>query len=429
MNLLNYSLILFGKSLSGAIKALNLGNGSTWPGHIALKVNKRFIEQALNKKDIKTIVIAGTNGKTTTSRLITRIIEKNGGKVVKNQSGANLLNGIASTIVLESDFAGKLKTDFAVLEVDENTLPLVIKTFTPDYIICLNLFRDQLDRYGEVDAIAKKWKESFKRLSKETTVILNADDPLIAFLGKDVKAKTLCFGLNENGISKKQEAADSTHCPNCFEKLTYQSFTFSHLGNWQCNKCGFKKPRLNLSKTGKYPLTGTYNKYNTLAAFLTLKTIGYTEERIKKGLKNFSPAFGRQEILIAKDKKVQIFLAKNPTSFNESLRTINEHSAKNLLIILNDRIPDGRDVSWIWDTDFNLAKNIKNIIVSGDRAFDIALRVKYSEIPAKLEAIDNLKDAIENALEKTDKNETLFILPTYSGMLEVRKLLTGRSIL
>ncbi|MBU2632668.1 Mur ligase family protein [Patescibacteria group bacterium] len=425
----NPTLIILGKSFSFLIKNLNLGHGSTWPGHIALKANKSFIEKSLKRENVKTIVIAGTNGKTTTSKLLKTIIEKNEGKVFQNQSGANLLNGIASTIILESNINGKLKKDFAVLEVDENTLPLIVDSFIPDYIIALNLFRDQLDRYGEVDTIAEKWKESFKKLPESTTVILNADDPLIAFLGKDIKAKTLFFGLNENSSATTHEAADSVYCPICKAKLEYSSFTFSHLGNWSCVNCNFKKPILALSNVSNYPLSGTYNKYNTLAAILTAKTLGFNNEKIEKALLGFSPAFGRQEVLTAKSKKVQIILAKNPTSFNESLKTIDELSARNLLLVLNDRIPDGKDVSWIWDTNLKLAKNIKNITVSGDRAFDMALRVKYSDIRVNIETEESLKIAIRLALEKTGENETLFILPTYSAMLEVRKILTGKKIL
>lgn len=429
---MNTLLILIGKFLSFFSNFLNLGSGSTWPGHIALSLNPNFIKQIIKNNKIKIILIAGTNGKTTTGKLIQTILEKNNRKVFQNQAGANLLNGIASSLILNSNLNGKINKEFAIFEIDENTLPLILKEIeNPDYVVLLNLFRDQLDRYGEVNTITKKWSNSLKGInSYKSILILNADDPTIAYLGEDRK-NTHYFGLDDHNLisSSSQYVSDASYCPKCNSKLEYQERYYSHLGNWSCTNCGLKRPELCESAYPKSLLTGTYNKYNLLAALTITKLIGTNEKIINSAIKSFKPAFGRQEILNTNSKKVQIFLSKNPTSLNESLRTIVELKAKNLMIILNDRIPDGRDVSWIWDVDFeDFCCSFTNVIVSGDRTYDIGLRLKYAQFK-NYECISDLSKAITTAIANIPIDETLYILPTYSAMLEIRKILTGKKIL
>ncbi len=439
-----FFLIIFGKIVNFFIRIFNLGSGSTWPGHIALSVNKNFIKSLLKKNwNLKIILIAGTNGKTTTGKLIQTILEKSNKKVFQNAAGANLLNGIASALIINSNLSGKIDKDFGVFEIDENTLPLILKEIeNPDFIILLNLFRDQLDRYGEIDTITSAWKKSLDNLSSKTTLILNADDPQIVYLNPHRQAipipyrkrsydQVYYFGLEDKKpvITNSQHASDSIYCPRCQTKLIYKTVYFSHLGNWICKKCGYEHPKKTFTKSPFYPLAGTHNEYNTNAAVLLCKNLGIDEANIASALKSFKPAFGRQENLEINGKKVQIFLSKNPTSLNESLRTIANLNGKNLLIVLNDRIPDGRDVSWIWDVSFeDFSSQFKNIATSGDRALDMGLRLKYAEFES-FEIEENLEKAINISLEKTSKNETLYILPTYSAMLEVRKILTGKKIL
>lgn len=442
--MLNLLSIFLGKLIILLSSKLNLGSGSTWPGHIALKLNSNFIRQMLvsHPKGVKpgvkpkVVIIAGTNGKTTTGKLITEILKSNNKKVVHNSAGANLENGLASSLIRSANlFSLKrshllwLNADYLIFESDEYALPEVIEQTNPDYIICLNLFRDQLDRYGEIDSIAKKWKESFKKLTKKTNLILNADDPQISYLSKKTKAKTLYFGLETNNDNNHIEhGADSAHCPNCGNRLEYESVFFSHLGVWKCPNCLLKRPELNVSNIGFHPLVGTYNKYNTLAAYLFAKQEKISQSAIDKGFRNFTPAFGRQEKISYKGKSVQIFLSKNPTSFNESLQTIKFQGGKNLLFVLNDRIPDGLDVSWIWDVNFEeILEKEMNIAVSGDRVYDMAMRLKYAEQFTHVE--QNLEMAINKMVENLENKETLYILPNYSSMLEVRKILTGRKIL
>lgn len=441
--MLNIFLILIGRMVAFTSRLLNRGHGSTWPGHIALSLNPNFIKDVLKSSRTKIILIAGTNGKTTTAKLLQSLLQKNGYSTFQNEAGANLLNGIASTLILNSNKAGKLVHDYVIFEVDENTLPLALSEFTPDYLIILNLFRDQLDRYGEVNTVALKWKKAIKRLPSPTTVILNADDPQIASLGKEVKANILYFGLNDEGVAQKEKehAVDVTHCPFCNNPLTFNTIFFSHLGDWGCKQCKNKRPKPEISNFPIYPLLGVYNRYNLLAAVLCAQQLGIPKEKIVKSLKNFSPAFGRQEVLIVNGKRIQLFLSKNPTSFNQSLRTIAQLKAKHVLLVLNDRIPDGRDVSWIWDVDTEeLDKKIDSLLISGDRCYDMGLRMKYAiqnsirqfggqNHNLKFKIIENLKEAVQKALKEIGQGETLYILPTYSAMLEVRKILTGHKIL
>lgn len=421
--------IFLGKSIIFVSNILNLGSGSTWPGHIALKLNKKFVKSILGKSKTKIVIVAGTNGKTTTARLITSVIRENNKTYLQNKAGANLINGLASTLIRGANLSGKLSKDYLIFESDENALPRIIEETNPDYIVALNLFRDQLDRYGEVDSIARRWHETFSKLNEKTTLILNADDPQIAYLGSNTKAKSIYFGLeksNENKVTK--HGADSTHCPKCSEKLEFSTVFFSHLGIWSCPNCKLKRPAPDLASLPSFPLVGAYNKYNALAASLFGLKEGIELKDSQEAFNTFTPAFGRQEKLNYKGKNVQIFLSKNPTSFNESLEAVKELKGENLLILLNDRIPDGLDVSWIWDINFEdiLGKDL-NIGVSGDRVYDMSLRLKYAEFFAH-----HHKDpeAILNTMiNKLDDNETLYILPNYSAMLDIRKVITGKKLL
>jgi UDP-N-acetylmuramyl tripeptide synthase len=429
---MNFLALFIGKFISKISKRLNLGHGSTWPGHIALKLNPNFVNDVLKQSKTKIILVTGTNGKTTTAKLLQTILEENNQKVFLNASGANLLNGIASSIILKSALTGKLYFNYAIFEVDENTLPQIIEKLEPDFIIALNLFRDQLDRYGEINTVAKKWKDAYRNLNK-TEFILNADDPQIAYLGDGLDSKTHYFGLNDQKFEYKeqQHAADSILCPKCGIKLTYDAFYFSHLGKWKCENCQLKRPNPDLESFQYYPLLGTYAIYDTLAAVLTTQILGLSNEQIGKALKTFKPAFGRQEITEINGKKTQLFLSKNPTSFNESLRTINANKTRNLLLVLDDRIPDGTDVSWIWDIDFEtlINKNTK-LYLAGDRVYDLALRLKYASVNFPKENVfENLEKAIRRGLDKTNNSDIFYILPTYSAMLETRKILTGKKIL
>ncbi len=398
--------ITLGKLVYLVSKTLGLGAGGTWPGEIALRIQPTILSRLSTQIKKGVILVAGTNGKTTTALMIKQILENGGDSVTHNVSGANLDNGIVSALIQRPD------ADWGVFEVDENTLPVVLNSLKPKMIVLLNLFRDQLDRYGEVDVIAEKWVNALKKLTSSTTLLINADDPLVAHLGLHLKLPVAYFGVNDKTrfLPKMEHATDSTFCLNCGARLTYEGVYFSHLGIWKCSHCGQKRPKPDVSKATS-PLPGLYNLYNTLAAHSVANRL-----RLKADLTDFAPAFGRQEQI----GNAKIYLSKNPAGFNQSLRTVLELGATQLLLVLNDRIPDGRDVSWIWDVDFEMIPKNVSVRLSGDRVHDLALRLKYAGVSATI--FENLEPAL-----KSDR--PLFILATYSAMLEVRKLLSGRKIL
>lgn len=416
------------KSISMSSKTFNRGSGSTWPGHIALHMNQNFIQDMIKTFEGKVILVTGTNGKTTTVKMISSIIGVE--NVITNPSGANLLNGTSSAIVNNMNWLGSISKQYMVLEVDEAVLSLLLHKMTPDIVICLNLFRDQLDRYGEVDVISEKWNSSLINLPESSMVLLNADDPQVANIGINVKAKVKYFGLNDKKLFKEMEhATDSTFCPKCGSRLIYEGVFFSHLGFWRCESCGLKRPEPNITEFSS-PLPGVYIKYDVLASVLCAKELALDDSQIQEGLSKFQPAFGRQENLIIDGKKVKIILSKNPTGFNQTIEAVlhMDDEKKNYLLALNDLEQDGKDISWIWDVDFErLLSSVKHITITGTRAKDLAVRMKYAETKDIFYTSD-FKRAIKNALMKIENEETLYILPTYSAMLTIRKNLIGKKL-
>ncbi|MDB9374300.1 Mur ligase family protein [Nodularia sphaerocarpa] len=425
------------KSVTFIVRSLRLGAASVLPGSIARRIEPRLLELLSQQVKNGVILIAGTNGKTTTALLLCTILERQGYRIAHNSTGANLENGLMTALIENTSLLGTLNVDYAILEVDENIVPKVLKPLQPRIILCLNLFRDQLDRYGEVDSISKRWTTVISTLPLETVVIPNADDPTLCYLGQQLPQKVSFFGMNEpeHYLEAIPHAVDSIYCPSCGHSLDYQGVYLSHLGDFTCPQCGFSKSKPSLeSSEWSQILVGLYNKYNTLAAVTAAKELGVDETVIRDSVNNFQAAFGRAEDLVINNKRVRILLSKNPVGTNETIRVVTESSDKTTLLVLNDRTPDGTDVSWIWDVDTEkLVQRGGTIVVSGDRVYDMALRLRYSENAgeSKLNLIieEDLRQAIATALEHTPDNETLHILPTYSAMLEVREVLTGRKIL
>ncbi|MDB9320890.1 Mur ligase family protein [Nodularia spumigena] len=425
------------KSVTFIVRLLRLGAASVLPGSIARRIEPRLLELLSQQVKNGVILIAGTNGKTTTALLLCTILERQGYRIAHNSTGANLENGLMTALIENTTLLGTLNVDYAILEVDENIVPRVLKPLQPRIILCLNLFRDQLDRYGEVDSISKRWTKVISTLPLETVVIPNADDPTLSYLGQQLPQKVLFFGMNEpeHYLEAIPHAVDSIYCPSCGHSLDYQGVYLSHLGDFTCPQCGFSKSKPTLeSSEWSQILVGLYNKYNTLAAVTAAKELGVEEAIIRDAVNNFQAAFGRAEDLVINNKRVRILLSKNPVGTNETIRVVTESSDKTTLLVLNDRTPDGTDVSWIWDVDTEkLVQRGGTLVVSGDRVYDMALRLRYSENSGEstlnLIVEEDLRQAIATALKHTPENETLHILPTYSAMLEVREVLTGRKIL
>jgi len=429
-----YLSIFVAKTISAICGFLPLSGGSALPGLIALKINPTLINQIVNKNQLKTIIITGTNGKTTTSRLLSHILDQTKTNHLHNRSGSNLLRGIASTLIKRISLKGTLSIKLAIFEVDEAAAPEAIKTLKPSLILFTNLFRDQLDRYGEIDTLLEKWKQSLNYLPKKSTLIFNADDPSLNYLASTTRITSFSFGLPK---SKKQrlhlsDSADALFCPQCHQPLKFNVIFTSHLGHYQCLSCNFKRKIPNSkfihSSTN---LPGIHNLYNTLAATSLALKLNIKITNINKALKTFTPAFGRSETFKLNNRLTKILLVKNPTGFNVTLETlkVNKHLNKPMLIILNDLTADGTDVSWIWDVDFEILKSRKTpIIISGVRAFDLAVRLKYAGLnPSKITLESDLKKAIN--LLSNQASSPLYILPTYTAMLSLRKMLTSQKLI
>ena len=421
--------IAVGHIILWVLKTFRLGNGTSLPGYISLKLYPNLTQNLVSKNKLKVIFVAGTNGKTTTAMMIEELMKKLNFSVFRNSSGANLMSGLTTTLLKKSSFRSLIQEEFAVLEVDENILPLILKSITPHQIVLTNLFRDQLDRYGEVDSIAKKWESAFVKLSEKTTIIANGDDPLIAAITMNTKTQKKFYGITDSEMKLKHigNSADSHLCYACGERLTYSSISYSHLGNWRCSNCGLSTPVTERfsPQTG---LEGIHNSYNALAAQTSLTALGKSTEEIENLMTHFQPAFGRQELIPVGKKFVLLLLSKNPVSFNQNLETAISKGHKDFLILLNNNHQDGLDISWIWDIDFEAYLNTDvNVWLSGERAVDMAQRIDNSsentrQISLK---IPFQKSVVSSALQDVQEAGTLVAVTNYSAMLDLRHLLLG----
>lgn len=427
--------IWLGKGISFTSTLLGKGAGATWPGEVALRLNPLFVKQLVQRTH-STTIIAGTNGKTTSARMLRTMLEASHRRVVTNSSGANLLNGIASALIHYAPAVGLPRKFDAVFEVDEAYLPQVIAYTRPRIIVLLNLFRDQLDRYGEVDSIARIWKQAMASPTlRQSVLIANGDDPYIVDVCQVFQGKVVYFGLQNPSLYQTavDRHRDLVFCPSCGNRLTYAGQYFSHLGKFACGRCAFDHPDIHYdSSMVTASLPGVHNLYNTLAAFAAAKEIGIETHHIELGLSRLTPAFGRLETISYNGVKITLLLSKNPTGFTQSLRTsLQQLHPEVIMLALNDRIPDGIDVSWIWDVAIEELQSFAgHIILTGERAYDLAIRCQYAGIAVdKLIVIPEFASALSEAIRIPQKTPgTLCILPTYSAMLAIRTLLTGRAI-
>lgn len=441
--------VFVGKLLRRAVRTTGKG-GTALPGLVGQRVAPDAITVLCRQLARGSIVVTGTNGKTTTSRMLSSILQEAGLSPVHNRSGSNLIRGIASTLIEATSIRGRLEADIGLFEVDEAALPQALKEIRPRVVVINNLFRDQLDRYGEVATVAQKWAKALQQLPSSTTVVLNADDPTVAHLGQSLQARVQYFGLEDEAyvLARLPHAADSTSCPNCGAALVYTTVFASHLGKYACPQCLARRPTLDVAgseialngaigstvalRTPNGPVQinlgvpGLYNVYNAAAASAAGLALGLDSKAIGRGLEGFRAAFGRIERVKIGDKDLMLILVKNPVGFNEVLRTllVDEGQVK-LAIVINDLIADGRDVSWLWDVDFELLSGrVEWAVTSGIRAHDMALRLKYAGVDqANLTNIPDLQGAIGEVIERLNPDETAYVLPTYTSMLETRSLL------
>lgn len=424
-----------------------IGNkSSALPGKVARTIYPKALEHLGKQVKNEIIVVTGTNGKTTTNNLIRDILKASGQWIVCNDVGANMINGVTTAFVKQANIFGSLKATYACIEVDEASLQKVVDEITPTKIVITNLFRDQLDRYGEIDLTAKAIDNALEKLEdNDVTLILNADDPLTAQFKYKHNFKTYFYGVGDNKVSKScEEAREGRFCAFCGTELVYKYYFYSQLGDYTCPKCDFKRPSLDyaavnvdtsdgihfdLKSNGKSELlsinyTGFYNVYNCLAAAATTISLGIGVESISKALANYKPQIGRMEKFIL-EKPVILNLSKNPAGFNQAIDTVaSDTRKKNALIIINDNAQDGRDVSWLWDCDFEnlISANINKYYVSGIRKEDMAVRLKYSGVSeAKIFIEDDIKKAIENIVN--DNIEIAYVLANYTAIFETQNIL------
>ncbi len=402
------------KLLTKLLKLLGAGSGTALPGLIAEKYFSNVFEHLTSELN-KVVIITGTNGKTTTRFILEEILKTSYTGYISNRAGSNMKRGLISALIFHSNIFGRLKTDFAVFEVEEATLPRIIKYLKPDILIVTNLFRDQLDAYGEINKTRDYIKEAID-LSPKTQLVLNADDPLVASLQKNPE-KTYFFSIEQEYRkeiefeSSEIREVDEIHKIVASEIKVYEDLTSSFVAE---------------KETFYIKTPGIFHIYNAIAAILTAQLLEISLDAIGKAIRNFQPAFGRGEEVEYKDRIFQLLLIKNPIGFSLTLDLLTNISSPNLLIIINDRIADGRDVSWLWDSKVELINKInpKRIFVSGTRAEDMALRLKYAGIDiSKITYNPNQSQIFKTIIKETESNERIYVLPTYTAMNEFRKLL------
>jgi UDP-N-acetylmuramyl tripeptide synthase len=447
--------ILAARSARLASRTLKTGGGSTVPGVIARRVDPKVLTKLSRRLRLGSAAITGTNGKTTTTRMVSKILQVSGIGAVNNSTGANLVTGVTAALVADSGLSGTPSSEIGLFEVDEASVPRVAAEAKIGVLAVVNLFRDQLDRFGELAYTGKVIASAFGNLPQDGAVVLNADDPLVASLGRSA-TRPVFYGVDEPtlDIGRLQHVADSKDCPVCGTALDYETVYMGHVGVYDCPRCDFSRPEPDYRASGvrlegargsefllstpkgetdvRIGLPGLYNVYNALAAAAVAGEAGVGLPEISRGLREFGGAFGRVERVKAGDREAFLLLIKNPVGFNEILRTfVTSADAKNVFIAINDNDADGRDVSWLWDVDFEMLADARAegetdaapFTVSGIRAQDMAVRLKYAELPIG-PVIPDREEAIKSALQATPPGETLYVLPTYTAMLEIRKTLS-----
>ncbi len=421
------------------------GGGTTIPGKLLWKLDPGAVDRLAARLPFGSALLSATNGKTTTAAMAARIL-RGRVRLAHNNSGANLVSGVASTLL---DARG---AQLGLFEVDEAALPEVAARLRPRAVCLCNLFRDQLDRYGELEHVAERWRAAVAALSPDAALVVNGDDPQVGDLAHE-RSGAVVFGVDDPSRARPslQHAADSKYCIRCGTPYEYAAAYVGHLGDYRCPSCGHGRPALDVvareielegldgvafrlvmpegERRVRLSVPGLYNVYNGLAAAALASSLGASLEEIVSGLEGFSAAFGRFERIAIGERRLLMLLIKNPAGANEAIRTLVEAGAPSLAVIaLNDAIADGRDVSWIWDVDFEpLIPGLERLVVTGDRAAELALRFKYGGLdPEEIDLLPSLERALDRGLELTPAGGELILLPTYTAMLALRQIVAER---
>jgi UDP-N-acetylmuramyl tripeptide synthase len=439
---------------AGALSRRGGRGGTSLPGKVLTRLEPHAIGRLAGRLEHGSAVISATNGKTTTAAMASAILGRTGARLVHNRAGANMAGGVATALAVAARRGGReLAGDLGLFEVDEFWLGAVAAELEPRAMLLGNLYRDQLDRYGELETIADRWAEVVAARTGRTRFVLNADDPLVADLGRH--ADPVYFGVDDDRLAlpELQHASDSKHCRRCGHAYVYEAAYLAHLGHYHCPNCGARRPdpavvgrdvelrgirsaAFTLHAAGRQervelPLPGLYNVYNALGAAALCLALGAPLGDIVAGLEAVEPAFGRAETLDLGGRPTSILLVKNPAGANEVLRTLAlEGERLELLGILNDRIADGRDVSWVWDADWEvIVPHVGRMVCAGTRAAELALRLKYAGVEAeRLEVVEDVEAALDRALAAAPAPAPLYAVPTYTALLELRDLLTRRGL-
>jgi lipid II isoglutaminyl synthase (glutamine-hydrolysing) len=421
------------------------GGGTTLPGKLLAAMDPAAMGNLGRRLPLGTVLLSATNGKTTTAALAAEVLSPDT-RLAHNRSGANLVSGVVSTLLTARN------AELGLFEVDEAALPEVSRRLRPRVVCLGNLFRDQLDRYGELELIAERWRDAVAELPDEARLVVNADDPQVGDLARD-RPGCLTFGIDDPAQARPalQHAADSKYCLRCGQPYVYEAAYVGHLGDYRCAACGHARAALDLAARSielrgldgvdfdlvtpagtqrvQIGLPGLYNVYNALAAASLAFALEMGLPEIVAGLDRARPAFGRFERIAIGERGLLVLLIKNPAGANEAVRTLVDAAAPSLaLVALNDGIADGRDVSWIWDVDFEpFLGRLEKLIATGDRAAELALRFKYAGLPeSSIEVIPELELALDRGLELTPAGGELVALPTYTAMLALRKIVAAR---
>ncbi len=438
---------LAARAAASLSRAAGRGGGTTLPGKLLWKLDPGAIDLLAARLPQGAALVSATNGKTTTNAMAAAILARRH-RLAWNRSGANLVSGVASTLLAAQG------AELGLFEVDEAALPEVARRVRPRAVCLGNLFRDQLDRYGELELLAERWRAAVQELPPEAVVVVNGDDPQVADLATG-RERAVRFGVDDPRHSRPglQHAADSKWCIRCARPYRFAAVYVGHLGDYSCPACGHARPALDvvardldlhgldrsaftLAAHGEesrveLPLPGLYNVYNALAAASLAMALGATLDDVRGGLDGFRGAFGRFERIASGDRELLMLLIKNPAGANEAIRTLLDGGAPGVVVIaLNDAIADGQDVSWIWDVDLEpLLAAAGRIVATGDRAAELGLRCVYGGLPRdRLEVVPSLEAALDRGLELTSADGSLVVLPTYTAMLRLRAIAADRGL-